>query len=161
MSPSELPPVSELIPHRGKVLLLERLLAHDAESTTVRVAVGASGWLRRGDGSAPSWLAVEYMAQCAAAHEGMLARSEGRPPPLGFLISARGLHLHCAHFAAEEFLRVRASRALGRPGLGALSHSCSIHAANQGTQGALLAEGRLSVSLAGPSPITGGRGLSR
>lgn len=161
MNPTELPPVSELIPHRGEVLLLEQLLEHDPESTTVRVAVGAVGWLRRSDGSAPSWLALEYMAQCAAAHEGMLARTEGRPPPLGFLISARGLRLHCAHFGAEEFLRVRACRARGRPGLGALSHSCSIHAANEGTEGALLAEGRLSVSLAGPSPIMGGQRLSR
>lgn len=161
MSSTELPPVSELIPHRGEVLLLERVLEHDPECTTVRVAVGASGWLRRSDGSAPSWLAVEYMAQCAAAHEGMLARMEGRPPPLGFLISARGLRLHGAHFGADEILRVRAARARGRPGLGALSHSCSIHVANGDAEGALRAEGVLSVSLAGPSPVTGGMGPGR
>ncbi len=95
MSATELPPITELIPHRGELLLLEGLLEHDAESTTVRVVVGAGGWLQRSDGSAPAWLALEYMAQCAAAHEGMLARSEGRPPPLGFLISASALELCC------------------------------------------------------------------
>ncbi len=52
---------------------------------------------------------------------------------------------------------MRASRALGRPGLGALSHGCQVHVESGGRDGALLAAGRLSVSVAGPAAITAGR----
>ena len=132
MSSAELPPVEEVVPHRGEMLLLDRVLAHDGQSTTAGVAVGSSGWLERGDGRPPSWLALEYMAQCVAAHEGMLALAEGRPLPLGFLVAAHELRLDAPHFTAGERLRVWARRAGGRPGLGALSHVCTLHADEPG-----------------------------
>jgi predicted hotdog family 3-hydroxylacyl-ACP dehydratase len=151
MSAIEPPPVCELIPHRAELLLLERVIDHDGDSTTVRVVVGAGGWLQRSDGSTPSWLALEYMAQCAAAHEGLLARAEGRTLPLGFLASAQGIRFSTACFAHGRSLNVRARRTRGRPGLGVLSYLCSVHAAEPGGSGSLLAEGRLSVSLRGPT----------
>ena len=146
MQSAELPPVTEVLPHRPPVLLLDRVLSHDTEETVARVTIAADQWLRRADGSAPPWLALEYMAQCVAAHEGLLARDEGRPLPRGYLMGAHGLRLHAAGFAAGEQLEVRASRFRGRPGLGVLSHVCSISS----QEGELLAEGRLSVALAPP-----------
>lgn len=151
MKETELPDVLEVLPHRSPVLLLERLLAHAADVTTARVRVGDAAWLRGPGGSAPAWLALEYMAQCIAAHEGLLAREEGRPLPRGFLVGARGLRLHVAGFGAGELLRVSARRSRGRPGLGVLSHSCTIHSEQPGAEGELLAEGRLSVALAPPA----------
>jgi predicted hotdog family 3-hydroxylacyl-ACP dehydratase len=138
------------------MLLLDRLLEHDGESTAARVAVGSRGWLKREDGSVPSWLALEYMAQCVAAHEGMLAFVEGRPLPQGFLVAALGLRIYRSRFGADELLRVQARRARGRPGLGALSHVCTVHAEGGSDETVLFAEGRLSVSLPGPSRIGAG-----
>ena len=155
MDATELPSLARLMPHRGGMLLLERVLEHDGDSTLARVVVGGQSWLQREDGSVPSWLALEYMAQCVAAHEGLRARAEGRPPPLGFLVAAHGLRLHRANFAADALLRVRARRLRGRPGLGVLSHQCSVHGVGEDGNDALLAEGRLSVSLPGPSAIAG------
>jgi predicted hotdog family 3-hydroxylacyl-ACP dehydratase len=148
MRPPELPPVLEVLPHRSPVLLLERLVEHDARATSARVTVGKAAWMRRADGSVPSWLALEYMAQCVAAHEGLLARDEGRPLPRGFLVGAHGLVLHCASLSPGQRLRVRACRVRGRPGLGVLSHACALYQEQTGSEGEVLAEGRLSVALA-------------
>lgn len=142
-----MPPVDELIPHAGESVLLERVIAHDGESTTALVRVGKRGWLRSGAPSLPSWLAVEYMAQCVAAHEGILARIDGRTLPVGFLVSVRKLVLHRSRFALGESLRVSARRVRGRPGLGVLSHRCEIHLGEAGGDTAPVAFGRLSIAV--------------
>lgn len=135
------------MPHRGLILLLDFVLSHDSQRTDVSVCIDSQRWLKRDDGSVAGWLAVEYMAQCVAAHESLLALDEGRPPPHGFLVAATGLRLHASHFEAGTQLRVRARRVRGRPGLGALSHRCSLHSGGLGRNPEkLLAEGRLSVS---------------
>ena len=147
----ELAPVIELVPHRDPVLLLERLLDHDGESTIALVDIGGQSWLKRDDGSVAAWLAPEYMAQCVAAHEGMLARTENRLLERGFLIAVLGLELHCREFGPAERLRVRVGRFRGRAGLGVLSHRCTIHMDAGGRDGRLLAEGRLCVAVPRPS----------
>ncbi len=150
MTGTDLPAISDLVFHRGEMVLLERLLEHDGVSTTARVAVGGQRWLVRPDCTIPAWLALEYMAQCVSAHEGMLARAEGRPLPRGLLVAVSGLRFHRSCFRTESVLRVSASRVGGRPGLGALSHACRVHADSAGREGTLLAEGRLSVAVSWP-----------
>ena len=127
MSESKLPPIQELISHCGESILLDRVIDHDGDSTTTRVVVGNQRWLRQRDGSVASWLAVEYMAQCIAAHEGLLARADDRALPLGFLVSVKRLRLNVSQFDRDEELRVWTRRIRGRPGLGVLSHSCAIY----------------------------------
>ena len=145
------PAIEELMPHRGTVVLLGEILRHDSASTDVRVSISQQKWLKRADGSVAGSLAIEYMAQCVAAHEGLLALDEGRPPPTGFLVGVTGLRLEVASFAAGAELVVRSRRVRGRPSLGALSHQCQLFlASSEGlgdTPGALLAAGRLSVSV--------------
>lgn len=150
---AEFPAVSDLVSHRGEMVLLDRLLEHDGQSTTARVAVGDQRWLRSVDRTIPAWLALEYMAQCVSAHEGMLARAEGRPLPRGLLIGVSGLRFHRPSFPAESVLRVHASRVGGRPGLGVLSHACRVHADSAGREGDLLVEGRLTVAVAWPCDV--------
>ena len=155
---ADLPPVCELVPHRGIVLLLDRILEHDGKSTEAQVSVERQNWLKRSDGSVGSWLAVEYMAQCIAAHEGLLARAEGRPFPRGFLVAVTGVRLYQPEFEAGDVLRVRARRLRGRHGLGVLSHTCTIHKDFDTEDERLLAEGRLSISVGmAPPPIRGSR----
>ncbi len=147
MTTTPMPPVTDLMPHRGRALLLERVLEHDGTSTTARVVVGSSEWLRRVDGSVPAWLAIEYMAQCLAAHEGLLALAEGRPLPRGSLIKAAGVRLGCPQLDSGQVLRVRTVLVRGRPGLGVLSHQCTVHPEHEPDTAPPIAEGRLSVSV--------------
>ena len=148
MTDVEAPPIEELIPHRGESILLDRVIDHDRESTTAVAVVGGHRWLRQPDGSVAAWLAIEYMAQCVAAHEGMLARADGRTLPLGFLVGATGLRLGASRFRGDEQLRVRVRRIRGRPGLGVLAHACAIFIESDDPNdpnGEPVAEGRLSI----------------
>jgi predicted hotdog family 3-hydroxylacyl-ACP dehydratase len=155
------PALQELIPHRGEALLLEQVLSHSDEGSEARVVVGSHRWLRREDGSVAMWVSLEYMAQCAAMHEGLVARREGRPMPRGFLVAARKLAMHSARFEPGQELRVSARTVRGRHALGALAYQCSIRSeggadgledgsgerASDGERGLLLAEGRLTVAV--------------
>jgi predicted hotdog family 3-hydroxylacyl-ACP dehydratase len=145
MSDGELPPIRELIPHRGESILIDRVIEHDGDSTTTGVVVGSQRWLRQRDGSVASWLAIEYMAQCIAAHEGLLARAAGHSLPLGFLVGVKGLRLGVSRFDRDEELRVQTRRIRGRPGLGVLSHSCAISLDGDGPEAEPIAEGRLLI----------------
>jgi predicted hotdog family 3-hydroxylacyl-ACP dehydratase len=145
MSNVEAPPIDELIPHAGESILLDRVVSHSPERTTARVIVGNKRWLTQPDGSVAPWLAVEYMAQCVAAHESMLARADGRILPLGFLVRVMRLRLGAARFRGGEVLRVSSRRIRGRPGLGILSHDCTIFAETDGPEAEPVAAGRLSI----------------
>ena len=153
MSRAEFPHISELVPHRGPILLLDEVVDHDGESTVSRVDIASQSWLKREDGSVDSWLALEYMAQCVSAHEGLRALAEGRSPPFGYLVNATRLAIRRTRFKADESLYVRVRRVRGRPGLGVLSHRCTLHASRITDASAPLAEGRLTMSLPGRSRI--------
>lgn len=140
MREASYPAISEIVPHEGKMVLLERVLAHAADSTCCAVAIDAQVLFRDPDGSIPSWVGIEYMAQCIAAHAGLLARAEGHKPRVGFLVGSRSLRLHVERFCAGQTLSVSAVHLWGR-GAGMATFQCRIEDA--GTC-ALLAEARLS-----------------
>ncbi|MBW2695194.1 MAG: hypothetical protein JRE70_01895, partial [Deltaproteobacteria bacterium] len=135
--------VASLIPHCGESVLLDRIVEHDGESTTSSIIVGSQSWLVREDGSVAPWLTVEYMAQSIALHEGIVAVTNGRELPLGFLVSVVALDIRGTTLQRGERLEVRTTRVRGRPGLGVLSHCCTLH--RRGAEGApdVIAEGRL------------------
>jgi predicted hotdog family 3-hydroxylacyl-ACP dehydratase len=155
MHPAEFPVLEQVMPHRGDALLLERVLEHDGHHTVALVDVDSQRWLKREDGSVASWLVVEYMAQCIAAHAALLAHAEHRRAPNGFLIRVRGLRLHAPEIPAGTRLRVSARPVLGRPGLGVVSQDCRVHQAEDGAAGALVAEGRLTLAVHSAPPNGG------
>ena len=155
MSAAELPPIEGLVPHRGESLLLDCVLEHDDESTVARVVVGSHGCLEKADGTIAPWAALEYMSQCIAAHESLVAADGRGSRTPGYLTAAVGVRLHRSYFEAGERLRVRTRRARGRLGLGVLSHFCTIHQEDEAGDGRLLAEGRLTISIQRPAPPSG------
>jgi predicted hotdog family 3-hydroxylacyl-ACP dehydratase len=154
MNAAELPPIEGLVPHRGESLLLDCVLEHDDESTVARVVVGSRKCLAKADGTIAPWVALEYMSQCVAAHESLLAEDGNGSPSPGYLTAAIGVRLHRSRFEAGEQLRVRTRRARGRLGLGVFSHFCTVYEENDGVEGRLLVEGRLTISIpkSGPTP---------
>ena len=143
---AELPTLEQLLPHGKHVLLLHEVVEHDALHTVALVDVEHQRWLKRHDGSVAAWVALEYMAQCVAAHEGLNAYGEGATPR-GLLIGVQQLRLLVQHYDPRARLWVGARRIRGRPGLGVLSHQCTIHTERRTN---LLAEGRLSISVEAP-----------
>lgn len=137
--PADFPSVAELVPHSGPMLLVKRVLEHSADRTVCEVDPAESGpFLDEGIG-VPTWVGLEYMAQCAAVHGGLLARRNGEPPRAGLLLGTRRLKLATDRFRPGELLRVSVSCV--HPGAQMLSFAGEV----RGAAGNLLAEARFNV----------------
>jgi len=136
------PPIAELIPHSDGMLLLDRILAHEETFTVCGTSADRSLLFANSDGSVPSWVGLEYMAQCAAVHGELANRRRGEAPRPGLLLGSRRLEIHAEAFAAGEPLEVMARHHMGESGL--VAFDCSIRSASSGET---LVEGRVNLYL--------------
>jgi predicted hotdog family 3-hydroxylacyl-ACP dehydratase len=136
------PGIDELIPHAGRMCLLERILDWDAGS--IRLAaishrsadhpLAAHGRLRAVN-------LCEYGAQAMAVHGGLRARQRGEHPLPGLLVSLRDVELAVDYVdAGVPELIVAASCLTDRPD--AWQYEFTVSAA-----GRVLARGRATVSV--------------
>jgi 3-oxoacyl-[acyl-carrier-protein] synthase-1 len=121
-----LPPVADVLPHSGPMVLLDRLVSVGSDDLCAEVTIRPDSMFC--DGAAVgAWVGIEYMAQAIAAHAGWLARRRGDPVKVGFLLGSRKYEAGVPAFAVGSVLRVHAHRALqGDNGLGAFE--CRIDA---------------------------------
>jgi predicted hotdog family 3-hydroxylacyl-ACP dehydratase len=135
----EFPEIGDLMPHSGPMLLLRRVVEHDEDRTVCELDPADSGLFLSTGGEVPAWVALEYMAQCAAAHAGLLARAAGGKPATGMLLGTRHLHLAVESFSAGETLRVAVACVHAR------SQMVSFAGEVLGSGGEVLAEARFNV----------------
>lgn len=113
---SGFPPIAELLPHAGRAVLLDAVLANGADSITALALIDAAHpWFVPGRG-VPVWVGMEMMAQAAAAHGSLNARARGLGPRRGMLLGTRDYRGTLAWFSAGMRLQVHAARALGDSG---------------------------------------------
>jgi len=136
------PPISELIPHADGMLLLNRVLAHQETHTVCGTSADRSPLFANPDGSVPSWLGIEYMAQCAAVHGELENRSRGERPRPGLLLGSRRIEFHADVFRAGDPLEVTARHHMGECGL--VAFDCSIRSV---ASDETLVEGRVNLYL--------------
>jgi predicted hotdog family 3-hydroxylacyl-ACP dehydratase len=114
-----LPDIRDLVPHSGPMVLLDRVLAADAETLCAEVTIRPGSVFCDGSGVG-SWVGMEYMAQAVAAHAGYLALQRGEAVKVGFLLGTRRYESSRPAFAVGSVLQVHVRRALqGDNGLGA------------------------------------------
>lgn len=142
MSARSFPPIAELIPHSDGMLLLDRILAHQATHTVCATSAERSPLFANADGSVPSWVGIEYMAQCAAVHGELTNRRRGEAPRPGLLLGSRRVELHADVFAAGDPLEVMTRHHMGESGL--VAFDCSVRSASSGET---LVEGRVNLYL--------------
>ena len=111
------PPIEELLPHRGNMLLLEQMLVADDDSAICCAApTTAAPGMRKADGSMPAWIGIELMAQTIAAHAAFVARLSGKPPRPGVLLGTRAykaeesFFLPAPHFTSRHVSAIAMSR---------------------------------------------------
>lgn len=113
-----MPDIEQVIPHRGAMLLVDRLAHWDEETVAVELTVPDDSPFHV-DGGVPAYVGVEYMAQAVACWAGCQARGRGEPPPIGFLLGTRRYECVVPLFSSGLHLRVEARREiLGENGLG-------------------------------------------
>jgi len=137
---AEYPPIAELLPQAGAMRLLERVLAHGDDGTRCGVNPSQSALFRDASGRVPAWVALEYMAQCAAADGSLRRRARGEPLAPALLVGSRRITFRCASFDPKQRLEVTARRAAGQREL--LAFDCAVFDARGGEP---LVEGRLNV----------------
>ena len=109
--------VEELVPHSGRMVLLNRVIEFDEENMVAEVIVRDDGLF--GDGSTvPAWLGIEYMAQTIAALGGMKRRLAGKPLNLGFLLGTRRYDCNLDIFPVGSVLTVCVNQLVEDLGLG-------------------------------------------
>lgn len=82
--------VSELVPHKGKMFLLDRVQSYSIENVciTTEIDVTRNNLFYEDDlGGIPAWVAFEYMAQSISALSGIYGRTKGEKPKVGFIMS--------------------------------------------------------------------------
>ena len=122
----DFPDIRSLLPHSGTMVLLDRVVAADADSLCAEVAIRPDSLFCNADGVG-AWVGIEYMAQAIAAYAGYLARLRGEAVKVGFLLGSRRYECSGPNFALGSILRVRIERVLqGENGLG--SFECRIDA---------------------------------
>jgi len=140
MSGVEFPEIATLVPQTGPMCLLDRVLEHGPEYTVCAVDPGRSRLLAGPDGNVAAWGGLEYMAQCIAAHGGLLARELGQAPKPGLFLGSRRVRFGVGCFESGRELRVSARHHHGERGL--VAFDCEIQEA---MGGASLVSGRLNV----------------
>jgi predicted hotdog family 3-hydroxylacyl-ACP dehydratase len=131
-----------MLPHRGPMVLLDRVLAHDEDATTCAVVIADQQLLRDPDGSVPVWIGIEFMAQCIAVHAALVRRTMGHSePPRGFLVGGRGLRFHVERFDPTQRLEATVKRRWAGSSQTLISFECELRDASDGR---VLAEGRLN-----------------
>jgi len=142
MMSSRFPPIAEVLPHAGRMVLLARILDHAEGFTTCGVEIMADSPFLDPDGAIPPWVGLEYMTQCIAAHAGLRARARGEPIKPGFFIGSRRVDFRTDGFRVGQTLSVTANHVWGDKELA--SFACVLR---DRLTHAVLVEGTLKVFL--------------
>ncbi len=123
MHDAALPDVAAMLPHGREAVLLDRLLAVDADHARAEVTVAARPPFVDGD-RVDATLMLEYMAQAIAACFGFTCRGRGEPIRVGYLVGVREATFHTDELAPGSRLTVVARRVFGDRALAAFE--CSV-----------------------------------
>ena len=112
--------VERLVPHRGGMLWIDRVLHCDADGVVAEATVHAHHLLAdEHDPGLPAWLGIEYMAQGIAAWAGGRALARGDAVKPGFLLGTRRYQCHRPWLAYGLRLRIECRcELMGDNGLG-------------------------------------------
>ena len=117
--------ISELVPHRASLLLIDRLLCDDPESVRVEATVRREGLFVTDEGL-PGWVGIELMAQAVAAWAGLRRHEAREPVRLGFLLGTRRYECSRPVFPHGSRLEIEARQELVAEN-GLAVFSCAIH----------------------------------
>ncbi|MDD2724174.1 MAG: 3-hydroxylacyl-ACP dehydratase [Methylovulum sp.] len=128
--------LTDLLPHAGGMMLLDKIIRFDDQSMVAEVIVNGNG-LFGDEQSVPALVGIEYMAQAISAHSGMMDKIAGRQSYLGFLLGTRLYTSNVASFLTGAVLTVHVKIVLQEQGLGVFD--CKI------TAPGVLVEAKLNV----------------
>jgi len=121
--------VAQLVPHRGRMSLLDTIVEYGDDWLRARVTPAPGAAFATADG-VPGWVGIEYMAQAASAFGGIEQVQRGEQPSIGLLIGARYYRCMQDHFAFGVPLDVFATIAM-RDSADFAAYDCRIETAGR------------------------------
>jgi predicted hotdog family 3-hydroxylacyl-ACP dehydratase len=119
------PPIESILPHRGTMLLVERVSACSDDALSAHATVRSDAWYADDNGAMPAWIGIELMAQGVAAHVALLAMRDGNRARPGVLLGTRSYHAHVGAFARDAQLQIHVQEVL-RSEAGHSAYECTI-----------------------------------
>lgn len=99
--------ISQVLPHRPPMVLLDTVQSYDLESAVCRVTISQqSPFFDVQLNGVPSYIGVEYMAQTIAAYAGAKALTTQEQVRIGFLLGSRKYQCHANIFTPGQTLDV-------------------------------------------------------
>ncbi len=132
------PHISTLIPHSGKMILLEKVIYRDAERIDCLMTISVQDPFTNEYGNVPAYVGIEYMSQGVAAHSSLNKTDKTERGKIGFLLGSRKVELFVQEFFQKQELLISANLVLEQDGFGVFD--CDIRNADDGE---LLVRGRL------------------
>ncbi len=118
--------IAALLPHTGRMLLLDELLDHGPEHVSCTVTIRTDTMFCDGVNGVPAWVGIEYMAQTVCAYSGIDEVRAGLKPSIGLLLGSRRYQSQVEWFALGTTLRIRADLLL-RDENDLVAFQCTIH----------------------------------
>ena len=98
--------VSDLVPHSGAMLLVDRLVGATDTSLHASCTVRNDGLFNLSGDRVPAMTAIEYMAQAVAAFAGVRSHGKGEPIKPGLLLGARNFTSSDAYLTPGDNLDI-------------------------------------------------------
>lgn len=136
-------PLSELLPHKAPMVLVDRLLSYDLQSLECRCAVtiGPESCFLEAEQGVPSYVGVEYMAQTVGVLSGIQQRGQSTEAPrLGFLLGFDLTSQQCEWFVPGQELVIAVRHEWGDQNLMQLNATIA-----DAHNGRLLSEAKMNV----------------
>ena len=86
----------DILPHKGKMLLISRIMSYNVMERTLRSEydIGESClFYDSALAGVPSWLSFEFMAQAVSALSGLTGKIMGKPAMIGFILSVSAMSI--------------------------------------------------------------------
>jgi predicted hotdog family 3-hydroxylacyl-ACP dehydratase len=100
--------MTEVLPHEGRMLLLDELLDAAEDRVVCGVTIRPDSMFCDGDRGVPAWVGLEYMAQTLSAYSGIDEARRGQRPSIGLLLGSRSYKSEVTHFPIGAQLRIEA-----------------------------------------------------
>jgi len=103
---SQFPKIEDLIPHAGRMSLLDNVISNNEEGTECSLTIREDSIFYDGSGSVPVWVGIEYMAQGVGAHAGLDALSRNETIRVGYFIGSRKVEFFTEKFTLGQRLKI-------------------------------------------------------
>lgn len=101
-------PIAAVLPHAGRMLLLDELLDYGPDFTRTAVRIRKDSVLCDALHGVPSWVGLEYMAQTVGTYSGIEDVRRGERPAIGLLLGSRSYSASVPAFAIGAELIITA-----------------------------------------------------